>query len=265
MQTATGIPGTATGFGMNIGPQANAPQEGTYTATIYGLIRDEKYAEAARVLSMELQNFPRSRAALSLLAYCYYYMQDFRSSALTYEQLVRFHPEVDEYKIYYAQSLYKAGLYEDALKVASKVDNDEYSHRLLQLQAAIKYEMDDLAGTKSLVNQCEQDDPDTLVNQASITYKEGDYEKAKQMFQEAMTAVGYQPELSYNVALCDYQMKQYGPSLKLIAEIIEKGVREHPELSVGSNTDGIEVSGSLYRSFIPCAIMCCLLFRVGIR
>jgi tetratricopeptide repeat protein 30 len=27
-------------------------------------------------------------------------------------------------------------------------------------------------------------------------------------------------------------MKQYGPALKHIAEIIEKGVREHPELSV---------------------------------
>ena len=31
------------------------------------------------------------------------------------------------------------------------------------------------------------------------------------------------------------------PSLKCIAEIIEKGVREHPELGVGSNAEGIEV------------------------
>ena len=30
-------------------------------------------------------------------------------------------------------------------------------------------------------------------------------------------------------------------SLKHIADIIEKGVREHPELGVGSNTDGVEV------------------------
>ena len=51
----------------------------------------------------------------------------------------------------------------------------------------------------------------------------------------------YQPELAYNIALCHYCQKQYGPALKYIAEIIEKGVREHPELSVGSNTDGIEV------------------------
>jgi len=29
--------------------------------------------------------------------------------------------------------------------------------------------------------------------------------------------------------------------LKYIAEIIEKGVREHPELGVGSNAEGIDV------------------------
>jgi hypothetical protein len=39
------------------------------------LCSDGKYAEAARALAAELQNFPRSRAALSLLGYCYYYMQ----------------------------------------------------------------------------------------------------------------------------------------------------------------------------------------------
>lgn len=39
----------------------------------------------------------------------------------------------------------------------------------------------------------------------------------------------------------DYNAKQYGPALKHIAEIIERGVREHPELSVGSQADGVEV------------------------
>jgi tetratricopeptide repeat protein 30 len=31
------------------------------------------------------------------------------------------------------------------------------------------------------------------------------------------------------------------PSLKHIADIIEKGVREHPELGVGSNSEGVDV------------------------
>jgi tetratricopeptide repeat protein 30 len=36
-------------------------------------------------------------------------------------------------------------------------------------------------------------------------------------------------------------MKQFGPAMKHVADIIEKGVREHPELSVGSTTEGIDV------------------------
>jgi tetratricopeptide repeat protein 30 len=36
-------------------------------------------------------------------------------------------------------------------------------------------------------------------------------------------------------------MKQLAPSLKHIADIIEKGVREHPELGVGSNSEGVDV------------------------
>jgi len=41
--------------------------------------------------------------------------------------------------------------------------------------------------------------------------------------------------------LCHYKLKQYAQSLKIIAEIIENGVREHPELGVGSNADGMDV------------------------
>ncbi|GFQ88292.1 tetratricopeptide repeat protein 30A, partial [Trichonephila clavata] len=48
-------------------------------------------------------------------------------------------------------------------------------------------------------------------------------------------------DLSYNIALCYYRLKQYALALKHIAEIIERGIREHPELSVGMNTEGIEV------------------------
>ena len=52
---------------------------------------------------------------------------------------------------------------------------------------------------------------------------------------------GYQCDIAYNIALCYYKLKQLAPSLKHIADIIEKGVREHPELGVGSNSDGVEV------------------------
>ena len=89
-----------------------------------------------KILSNELHNFPRSRAALSLLAFCYYNMQDFGNAVQMYESLCKYFPEVatarrnpvsasganastllglaqvQEYKIYHAQSLYKAGMWE---------------------------------------------------------------------------------------------------------------------------------------------------------
>jgi tetratricopeptide repeat protein 30 len=120
--------------------------EGTYTSTIYGWIKEEKYDDVIRTLNFELQNFPRSRAALSLLAYCYYFMQNFQMAATTYETLLKFHPGVDEYQIYYSQALYKAGLYPEATKAAIRVEDVAYHQRLIMLQAAIKYEQDDLSG-----------------------------------------------------------------------------------------------------------------------
>ena len=72
-------------------------------------------------------------------------------------------------------------------------------------------------------------------------YKEGNYDDARKLFTTALTTSGYQPELAYNIALCFYQVKQYGPALKHVAEIIERGVTEHPELSVGAAADGAEV------------------------
>lgn len=74
-----------------------------------------------------------------------------------------------------------------------------------------------------------------------------------------MQNLGFRPYLAYNVALCHYRLKEYGPALKycgngkilnfyisavwyaLLADIIERGIRDHPELSVGMQTEGIEV------------------------
>ena len=42
-----------------------------------------------------------------------------------YEQLSMMHPEVEEYKLHYAQALYKACLYQEAMKVACQIDNPE--------------------------------------------------------------------------------------------------------------------------------------------
>ena len=42
---------------------------------------------------------------------------------------------------------------------------------MLYLQASIKYEQDDIAGTKVFVNKCIKDDPDTMVAQGCVMFK----------------------------------------------------------------------------------------------
>ena len=63
-------------------------------------------------------------------------------------------PESDEYKMYYAQALYKASYYPEATRAAVRVDNPQYAHRMLMLQAAIKYEQDELGACKVNLSLC---------------------------------------------------------------------------------------------------------------
>ncbi|KAG8442836.1 hypothetical protein GDO86_011592 [Hymenochirus boettgeri] len=216
-------------------------KDGEYTATIYRLIKEARYGEAIQILSNELQKQYRSRAGLSLLGYCYYQIQDFVNAADCYEQLIQICPEVEEYKLYYAQSLYKACMFSEAMKATFSLDNQAYQSKILKLQASIKYGEDDLSGAKSLVEQMPTEDPDSEINMGCLLYKEGCYEEACKKFITAMQVMGYKQDLSYNIALCYYSMKQYAPALKHIADIIERGIREHPELGVGMTTEGIEV------------------------
>lgn len=76
--------------------------EGQYTQIVYTLIKDQKYDEVINLLSNELQFAPRNRAALSLLGYCYYHVQDFEGAADMYDQLTKYYPESEEYKFYHA-------------------------------------------------------------------------------------------------------------------------------------------------------------------
>jgi len=109
------------------------------------------------------------------------------------------------------------------------------------LQAAIKYEADELSACASKLDSCLPEDPETIIAYAAISYKEGNYEEARLKYSDALNTLGYQADLSYNIALCHYKLKQTPAALKVIGDIIDRGVKEHPELSVGSNTDGIDV------------------------
>ena len=50
-------------------------KDGEYTSTIYGLIKEQRFNDAITILTFIYDTNPSSRAALSLLAYCHYYMQ----------------------------------------------------------------------------------------------------------------------------------------------------------------------------------------------
>ncbi|KAK7167621.1 hypothetical protein R3I94_001878 [Phoxinus phoxinus] len=216
-------------------------KDGEYTATVYKMIKEGRYGDAIHILSKEHQKHTKSRAALSLLGYCYYHMQDFTNAAECYEQLTQLHPEVEDYKLYYAQSLYGACAFPEAMKATFLLDSTASHTKMIKLQAGIKYGEEDFSGAKTLVEQLPQDDPDYDVDLGCLLYKEGEYEEACKKFMSSMNVLGYQPDLAYNIALCYYSLKQYASALKYIAEIIERGIREHPELSIGMTTEGIDV------------------------
>ncbi|XP_023204129.1 tetratricopeptide repeat protein 30A [Xiphophorus maculatus] len=218
-----------------------AIKDGEYTATIYTLIKDGQYVEAIHILNGQLQKHTKSRAALSLLGFCYYHIQDFSSAAECYEQLTQLHPEVEEYKLYYAQSLYKAGAYSEATKASFVLDNPSSHTKMVKLQACIKFCEEDYSGAKLLLQQLPQDDPDYVYNMGCLLYQDGKYEEASKKFMTAMQMLGYVPALSYNIALTYYSMKNYPQAVKYITEIIDRGMREHPELDVGVKTEGFDV------------------------
>jgi len=218
-------------------------REGSYTSTVYNLIKDTRHAEAIDILEPQVTQNPNSRAALSLLAYCQFNVQAFDSSAENYKRLSELYPSVTDYRFQHSLALYKAGKYDDALRASFAVDDEAYIVKVKQLQASIRYTMNDLAAANSLVAEINlpAENPMILINQGCILAKEGNYKAALQKFTAVYQTSGYRAYLAYNIALCHYRLGQYASSLKAIADVIERGIKEYPELSVGMRTEGIDV------------------------
>jgi tetratricopeptide repeat protein 30 len=84
--------------------------------------------------------------------------QDFLNSARVYEQLSKFYPEVTEYKLYLAQSHYKNGDLEQALKVSQSMSDQQQKdkdtqQKVILLQSLIRYEQDEMQHAKALLRQ----------------------------------------------------------------------------------------------------------------
>nr|CAG4643078.1 EOG090X0302 [Ilyocryptus agilis] len=218
-------------------------------ATIFGptLMRPAAPSQAAESENPDLLAIGTidSKAGLSLLAYCCYQVQDFANAASCYEQLASMHADQQDYKLHWAQSLYQAGLYASALKICGQITDDKLKPKVLKLEAAIHFAADNLPAAQSAVtlafSMSTANDVDTLVNMGCISYKEENYVEALKKFQSALHMSGFEPQLLYNVAICHYKLKEYAPAIKCIADIIERGIRDHPELSVGMATEGLEV------------------------
>ncbi|CCD67547.1 Tetratricopeptide repeat protein 30 homolog [Caenorhabditis elegans] len=164
------------------------------------------------------------------------------NAADCYSQLSYNFPQYSQYKLYHAQSLYNAFRPADALAVVSMIQDENLLNESVKLEAAIKYQEDDLVNCRILVEQLPENDAAVIINTACIDYKEGNYEEALKKFNEATEFSGYQSGLAYSIALCHYRRGDYDSALKLISEIINRGVKDHPEFNIGMVTEGIDVN-----------------------
>lgn len=74
-------------------------------------------------------------------------------------------------------------------------------------------------------------------DEGCLLYKANMYEDALQRFSLAMQTGGFDSLVAYNVALCHYKKKENSQALNFIAEIVERGIRNHPELGIGSSAE----------------------------
>ena len=182
-----------------------------------------------------------SRAAMSLIATCKYQLDEFSAAVGYYQKLIQLAKDNDDYKFSLAMCLYKSCDYAAALKATYAVSSPQYAEKVLQLQSAIKYMEDDLPASKSLIEKHNVENEEAVVNRGCLLYKEKLFQQAIDQFQRAVQLGGSKSHLSFNIALCYYELREYALSLKYIADIIERGIKEHPELSVGLTTEGIDV------------------------
>ncbi|XP_026763849.1 tetratricopeptide repeat protein 30A [Galleria mellonella] len=215
-------------------------KDGQYTKTIYTMIKEARYEDAIKALNDAI-NFTPNRAGLSLLGYCYYRTQAFVEAANCYEQLTAMHPDIPEYKLYFAQALYEASMFDEAYKVSMQISSPELERKVIKLQSAIKYGEEDTISAKALVDSYPTEDPDKDINLGCLLFKENQYDEALQKFSRSLNVLGFNAHLHYNIALCYFRLKEYPQALKHITLVIERGIRDHPELAVGMQADTSEV------------------------
>ena len=200
-----------------------------------------------------MSSSPKSRAALSLLAFCYYHSQEYGQAVDLYNRLVDLFPTVQEYQIYRIHSLLKIGAVSEAAECLSQTHKGKCSQRLLLIRAAVMMDNEELDACKEILNECVKDDPETICAEATLDFKEGKYEDALVKYSDAFNLIGFDANIAHNIALCHYMLGQYSDVNEIADEIIERGLEQYPEFkpdSASNDNSFVDNSLSLQESFL---------------
>ncbi|KFD61179.1 hypothetical protein M514_05864 [Trichuris suis] len=216
------------------------------TRTVYTLIRNGQYNEAAQLLNQQLnvdhtvtkcvisESFLKSftfqnRAALSLLGYCYVQLHNFTGASRCYSQL------------YLAMCYYQIHMFDEAAKSCGHLTVIELNNDMYKLMAAIRYGISDLPNCKVFLNQCSNGDKDSEVNWGCICFKEENFETALQHFLTTAKCGGTTLDLLYNLAVCFYKLRQYNIAMRYIEEISERHAAEFLQRNARFAAGGTEI------------------------
>ncbi|KAH9372691.1 hypothetical protein HPB48_007782 [Haemaphysalis longicornis] len=176
-------------------------RDGEYTSVIYGLIREGRYTEAASALA----DCSRRQGALG--------------SRASLSLLAYCHYQAQEFE-------QAASCYEQLCVLCPEEPRYALSRAQALYQSGSAYD-EALQVAAALADDVPKMAPEARQLQAAIRY--------------AQSEADAPPQLWYAVALCHYARRDYAPALQQLAHIIERGIRDRPELSVGMATEGLEV------------------------
>lgn len=220
----------------------------------------QDFDEASKCYEQLVHLYPDAKNYRLNLAKCCYQMGDYgKAMKVAYD-----------YTVKYTASSEQQESGSTTVRKHSLVDEDLDLIELIKLQAAIKYlSEDESIQIRLLIEQLPNGNVDKEANLGCLLYKEGKYEEAIEKFQNCvqMESLNWgqksgggggggtrmdsgqrkgdkgkqSPDLLYNLAVCHYKLKQYEQAIKFIGDIIEQGIQDHPELSIGMTTEGIDV------------------------
>ncbi|KAG9391653.1 Tetratricopeptide repeat [Carpediemonas membranifera] len=202
------------------------------TSQIYTLFSEENYEDVVELLTTQFISFEDTVAYRSLLAFSYFRLQNFEMAADLYEQLRKSDPTDENTILSLITCYYKIGDYQTALRLATTATvSAENEPALKRLQAAIRYENNDLQGAGKAVGNS-QADPMSLVQMGCVLYKEQKFKEAREKFEAAHELHDETRLLTlYAIALCYYQENDLTNARSLINDILDEAIKQFPEVA----------------------------------